>query len=157
AAPGVWTRLLGGDGGAVAVDPLDNNVLYGEYYYLSIQKSTDGGATFNYAISGISATGFQFITPFVMEPNDSKVLWTGGKPMWRTKNSAGNWTRASSTLSASVSAIAVANANSNYVLAGTVLGTIYRTTKGLTTGATAWASATPRSGYLSSLAFDPNN
>ena len=46
-----WTMLLGGDGGYTAVDTLGdaspgNDVLFAEFTGLSLQKSTNGGASF---------------------------------------------------------------------------------------------------------------
>ena len=50
----------------------------------------------------------------------------------------------------------MAPSDSNYVLAGMSDGYIHRTTIGTTAGsATVWSYALPRSGYVSSLAFDP--
>ena len=39
-----WVTEFGGDGGASAVDPSNNNNLYGEYSYASVHRSLDGGA-----------------------------------------------------------------------------------------------------------------
>src|SRR5262249_58271196 len=65
-----WSRIQGGDGGYVAIDPGDPSVLYAEFTRLSIQKSTNGGSTFSDAIAGITEpdTNFLFINPFVMYP-----------------------------------------------------------------------------------------
>ena len=68
-SPNAWFEMLGGDGGAVAVNPINTQILYGEYTYGSIQKSTDGGSNWNDAVAGISDTGFEFIAPFVMDPS----------------------------------------------------------------------------------------
>src|SRR5262249_4561573 len=143
-----WTVIHGGDGGAVAVDPGNTNVLYAEFFGLSIQKSTNGGASWVDALTGIAESGndFLFINPFVMDPSNAQRLWTGGFFMWRTINGAGNWVQASSHLcgSGSVSAIAVAPTNANHVLAGMSTGCINRTTSALTaTGATAWSVSQP--------------
>jgi hypothetical protein len=155
-AANAWAAILGGDGGAVAVDPTSPNVIFAENFGLSIQKSTDGGAHFADATNGIVDDGFAFIAPFVMDPGAPQRLWTGGSFVWRTDNQGGVWTQASTALSSGLTAIAASPANGNYVLAGTDTGVVHRTTAGLTAGpATAWPSATVRSGYISSLAFDP--
>jgi hypothetical protein len=67
--PNGWVQLLGGDGGAVAVDPTNPDVIFAENYGLSIQKSTDGGGTWVDAVTGITDNGFAFIAPFVMDPS----------------------------------------------------------------------------------------
>ena len=158
--PNAWSTLLGGDGGYVAVDPTNTNVLYVENILLSIQKSTDGGATFADAVNGIAESflDFAFISPFLMDPVNPQRLWTGGLFMWRTADGAANWAQASDIVGgfASFSAIAVAPTNPNNVLAGTMDGFVHRTNIGLTSDEnTVWPFVQPRDGFVSSLAFDP--
>jgi uncharacterized protein (TIGR03437 family) len=154
-----WRELLSGDGGYVAVDPYNTNIIYGSTNGLSLMKSTDGGANFRSATNNINNVGFGFIVPFVMDPSDSNRLWLGGQTLWRTKNGADSWTPASQSLTGTpVTAIAVAQDDGNFVLAGTDQGYIHRTTIGLnSTADTVWPNTRPRSGTVSSLAFDPTN
>ncbi len=158
-----WETIYGGDGGSVAVDPRNTNVLYVTYIRLSIAKSTNGGGTFREATSGIQepSDNFLFISPFAMDPSDPDRLWAGGYSLWRTDNAAGFWQKASAKLTGkqpSVSAIAVSPADSNRVLAGTREGLIAGTTAASAAGgSTKWKSAKPRTGWVSSLAFDPQN
>jgi len=158
-----WHLLSGGDCGFVAIDPTDTNIVYSGFqthqspYFF---KTTDGMHT-AMAINGITepGTGFLFLPPFVMDPNNSRILWTGGHTLWRTTDGASNWTPASPAAAAgSVSALAVAPGNSNIVLAGMSDGTIRRTDAGLTaTPDTPWPSSQPRVGFVSCVAFDPAN
>jgi hypothetical protein len=156
-----WTTVSGGDGGYVAIDSGNSNIIFTEFTGLSLQKSTNGGTNFSSATSGITenSNNFLFITPFIMDPSSARRLWIGGQSLWRTTNQATNWTQASDStgVDGSVSAIAVAPSNANLVLAGkSSNGSIYRTNIGLTsTSATIWSFATPRSGYVSWLAYDP--
>jgi len=154
---GGWVRILSGDGGYVAIDPNDTNILYAENTGLSIAKSTDGGNTYRLATVGIANTGFMFTTPFFMDPSDSQRLWTGGQSLWRTKNGATSWIQASAPVaSGSVSAIAISPTNANFTLAGTSAGNIHWTDTALTsTSSTVWPNVRPRSGYVSWVAFDP--
>jgi Calx-beta domain len=176
--PNAWTEIQGGDGGAVAVDPVNPDILYAENTDLSIQKCVLGPlvcapntADWLDATSGISGdNGFLFIAPFVMDPSAPvddaarQRLWTGGSYLWRTQNGGNSWQKASAKVLGSVSAIAVAASNPNFALAGTAGlggsdagGRIYRTSAGLTVGASVWPSSKPRSGYVSSVTFDPWN
>jgi uncharacterized protein (TIGR03437 family) len=157
-----WKEILAGDGGYVAVDPGNPQTLYAESTFLSIRKSLDGGASFSSVRFGIteSVFNFNFIAPFAMDPSDPQRLWIGGSRMWRTGNGAANWTQASVTLNSPgfelMSAVAVAPTDSNYVLAASDFGYIYRTDRALTAEATTvWEEVRPRSGYVSWLAFDP--
>lgn len=153
-----WKEVLSGDGGYVAVDWTNPKVIYAATTGLSLKKSIDGGATFNAATTGVSNSGFNFIAPVAMDPSDPSRLWMGGRQAWRTRNGAANWTQASGALTGSVTAIAIAPADANFVLAGATGGQIHRTTIGLNSDAdTMWPYAKPRTGYVSSLAFDPAN
>ncbi|MEA2560709.1 MAG: hypothetical protein QOH06_2213 [Acidobacteriota bacterium] len=153
-----WDVLVPGDAGYVAVNPDDTDVLYASLTNLSINKSTDGWENYADATSGID-TGdkFLFVTPFLLDPSDPKRLWTGGAHMWRTNDAAGSWSKASDQLTGSVSALAVSS-DPDRVLAGTSEGNIHRTSSARTSTAdTAWPSAQPRKGFVSSVAFDPND
>ncbi|MGH9936172.1 MAG: hypothetical protein ACREAM_08000, partial [Blastocatellia bacterium] len=156
-----WNEIHGGDGGYSAADFTNPNTLYAANIGISFVKSTDGGATFGDATAGIRGSdGGLFITPFVMDPSDPRRLWTGGDFIWRTDNGAARWVRAS-TLTAGltqVSAIAIAPADSNRALVGMADGFIHRNSNALTaTASTSWPSTRPRSGWVSSLAFDPGD
>jgi hypothetical protein len=153
-----WNEILSGDGGSVAVDPTNTNVLFAENTGLSIQKSTNGGVSFNDAVTDISDNGFLFIAPFHLAESSPQVLLTGGFFLWRTANQAGNWTRASALTpgNGSVSALTTHRLNGNLALAGMSDGFILRQTAALSSGpTTAWPFVRPRDGYVSSLTYDP--
>ncbi len=157
-----WYMVFGGDGGYVAIDPVNTSNIYVEYQWSRIQKSTNGGLTFSDARNGItdSPANFLFITPFVMDPNDPNTLWMGGRKMWRTTNGTDLWSIASPFMAnmGMVSAIAVAPENSNRVVAGTTNGDVYLTTEALSSGFNSpWQSSTLRSAFVSSVAFDPHD
>ncbi|QQS47834.1 MAG: hypothetical protein IPM66_04030 [Acidobacteriota bacterium] len=156
-----WKEINGGDGGYVAVDPTDPLTFYASFTGISFRKSTDGGKSFGVATSGIGSgdTGF-FITPYAMDPSEPQTLWTGGDYVWRTTSGAARWERASALTAGTtkVSAIAVAPTDSNKVLVGMGDGYILRNQAALeATSATFWVFSRPRDGYVSSIAFDPNN
>jgi photosystem II stability/assembly factor-like uncharacterized protein len=157
-----WLHVSGGDGGYVAVDPANPERVYAESQRFYFKRSTDGGQTFEVALDGITeaARNFLFITPFVMDPNQPRRLWAGGRRLWRTDDGATRWNAASETSlgTGQVSALAVAPGNSQSVIVGTTDGFIYRNDRALETGATTqWASSRPREGFVTSLAFDPSN
>ena len=91
----IWREIQGGDGGYVAVDPTNTNVLFAEFTGLSIRRSQDGGATFADATTGILDPGFDFIAPFHMNAAVPQQLFAGGWYIWRTLNQATSWQRAS--------------------------------------------------------------
>ena len=159
--PRRWTSLVGGDGGATAIDPSNPNVFYASSTNSTILKSTDGGSNFRPASTGIteSQANFFLIGTFVMDPNDASHLWTGGNTIWRTVNGAASWTAASAPLvTRSFGSFAVSPGDANLVLAGARTGEIFRSTSALsTTSRSLWPMTRPRAGWVSALVFDPVN
>ncbi len=155
--PNNWVEISGGDGGYVAVDPNNPDILYAEFTGISIQKSTDGGQNFSSATNGISDNGL-FINPFLMDPNDSNRLWTGGNSIWRTSDGAANWTRASSPVNVNMTAFAVAPGNSDLVLVGTNAGVVFRSdVASQEDDSDLWPFFSVDQGIISSVAFDPQD
>jgi hypothetical protein len=166
-----WIEIQGGDGGYAAIDPQNPATIYASTQNGRVWKSTTGGALFVGAVDGITDTGggddyravsdgFLFIAPLEMDPNDSSRLWLGGRRLWRTDNGAERWSSASVALEGGgkASAIAVAEGDSDNLLVGSDNGFIYRSDSATTaTGESVWASVRPRRGFVSSLAFDPQD
>jgi hypothetical protein len=155
-----WRHVWGGDGGYTAIDPTSPNIVYAESQGFGFVKSTDSGQTFIDAVTGINESGVLFITPFTIDLNQPQTLWTGGRRLWRTDDAAGQWVAASRNPlgPGKVSAIAVAPGNSQRVMAGTSEGDIYKSEAALLAGSSShWASTRPRSGFVSSIAFEPGS
>ncbi|RMF85097.1 MAG: hypothetical protein D6744_01980 [Planctomycetota bacterium] len=129
------TLMFGGDGGFNAVDPADPSYCYGEYIFLQIVRSTDGGLSSSYIFDGITDAGdgatANFIAPFVIDLNRPRTMYAGGRSLWRTFNLRHNpsptWLAIRPPGSANISAIAVANTNSNVVWIGMNDGKVART------------------------------
>jgi hypothetical protein len=158
--PNSWDRIYGGDGGSVAIDPTNGQTLYVEIQgFPTIQKSTDGGATFSPAVNGITDAGGVFIAVFTMDPSDPNVLWTGTTRVWRTTNGTANWTRVSGNLPSAntISAIAVAPSDGNVVYLGFDNGYVAKSVNALSASPSwnVYSSGLVLGGYVSSLAVDP--
>ncbi|HSS77047.1 MAG TPA: hypothetical protein VLV54_09910 [Thermoanaerobaculia bacterium] len=157
-----WRQVLGRDGGFVAIDPTNPQIVYAESDHLSFVKSTDGGNTFTSAADGIGGGSFPYIAPFALDPLDGQRLWLGGDSLWTTDDGAEHWHRASSALGANaldlLSAVAVSPHDDQHVLAGTSQGLIVRNDAALSaTPGAPWSTAHPRDGFVSSLVFDPQD
>jgi photosystem II stability/assembly factor-like uncharacterized protein len=161
-----WGSISEGDGGYVAVDPNNTDVLYDEFTGKSLQRSTDGGASFTPIYGGVGegAGNFQFIHPFAMDPVTSSRLWYGGAYAWRSNDRGTNWTRVSEFFASRIASwgISVSDPNRVYVgvqhLGTTTSGRIFTTAAATTlTGPVTWPSAQPRQGYVSSIAVDPTD
>ncbi len=152
-AGGFWRPWRGGDGGFVALDPSNDLALYGEYIYLAIHRSLNGGTTSSYICEGISegltADGnntycgsgatkkANFIAPLVLDPNDPRRLIAGGASLWVTDDArAANvaWRTIKAPTAATdnfINAIAVAEGNGAVIWVGHNNGEVYRALDGL--------------------------
>ncbi|MFG0273859.1 MAG: hypothetical protein ACF8QF_02255 [Phycisphaerales bacterium] len=163
AGANAWVSIGGGDGGYVAIDPRDPDVIFTEIQgFPTIRKSTNGGASSFPATGGITDTDGLFITPFAIDERNPDILWTGGRRPWRTTNSAASWQVAGIDLpaAATISAIAVAPSDSNVVYLGYSNGHVARSTNALDASPT-WvlSSSGLPSGFawVSSMAVDPRD
>ena len=161
-----WVSVSGGDGGYVAVDREDTNVIYDEFTGKSLQRSLDAGANFAPIYGGVTeaAGNFQFIHPFAMDPVNPSRLWYGGAFAWRSIDRGTSWTRISNSFAARIASWGVSSTDPNRVYVGvqhlgtTTSGRIFTRADATTlTGPVTWASAQPRQGYVSSIAVDPAN
>jgi photosystem II stability/assembly factor-like uncharacterized protein len=136
--PEKWSSMFGGDGGYCAADPTDPNFFYGEYVYLQIHRSTDGGASSEYIWNGIEDAGkgpdlANFIAPFLLDPNNPNTLLAGGASLWRSTNvkaKTPQWANIKPSVQSPISAIAVAKGKPNIIWVGHNDGRVYRTDKG---------------------------
>jgi photosystem II stability/assembly factor-like uncharacterized protein len=158
-----WTEMFGGDGGWCAADPADPNYFYGEYVFLNVHRSTDGGVTSEY-ISGqywngqdwvwkpipyripdVRNSDALFIAPFILDPNEPNRLLAGGLSLWRTNDAKSPNTQATGpawigikgSAGSLISAIAVSRGHSDIIWVGHEDGQIYATANG-TAGSPLW-------------------
>ncbi|HKC66277.1 MAG TPA: Calx-beta domain-containing protein, partial [Pyrinomonadaceae bacterium] len=142
-----WNTPFGGDGGFCAADPSDPNYFYGEYVYLQIHRSTNGGLSSNYIYNGITdwggGSGANFIAPFILDPNNPNTMLAGGAHLWRSTNvkaATPTWASIKDTVGSNISAIAVASGNSDIVWVGHNNGDVYYTTNA-SSDAPTWTRA----------------
>ncbi len=156
-----WRHIYGGDGGFVAIDPSNSNTIYATAQYISLGKSTDGGASFNDAVAGLNDQTI-FIMPYLIDPNQSARLYAGGTRLWRSDNGAFNWHSVSAPMGGTAfgnrtSALAVASGNANRILVGNDVSIFHNSSALSSTATTNWLHTSPRTGWVSWLAFDPND
>ena len=161
-----WGTINGGDGGYVAVNQTNTNILYSENTGKSLQRSANGGDTWASIHGGVTeaAGNFQFIHPFAMDPTNSDRMWYGGAFAWRSNNGGTNWTRVSNSFAARIASWGISTSDPNRVYVGvqnlgtTTSGRVFTTSAATTlAGPVTWASAQPRQGYVSSVGVDPAN
>ncbi len=104
----LWNLSRGGDGGFVRIDQTNPMTMYHTFYYSGpsfIEKSTDGGSTWNSSGNGIGANDHvpgdnninqsdtaNFYPPYIMDPANSARLILGTDHVYETTNSASSWT-----------------------------------------------------------------
>jgi photosystem II stability/assembly factor-like uncharacterized protein len=161
-----WAAIKGGDGGYVAVNKNDTNVIYGEFTGKSLERSLDGGQTWTQIHAGVAepAGNYQFIHPFAMDPSNSSRLWYGGARAWRSNNGGTSWVQASQFFASRIASWGISPSDPNRVYVGvqhlgtTTSGLIFTTNQATTsTSTTVWQVRQPRQGYVSSIAVDPAN
>jgi len=85
-----WTKVLGGDGMSAAIDFESDNIIYGSTQFLNIFRSTDGGQSFVDVAPG--AIEPIFSAPFELAPSNPRVLYAGGRFLFKSTNRGNNWT-----------------------------------------------------------------
>jgi photosystem II stability/assembly factor-like uncharacterized protein len=104
AKPEDWSELFGGDGGNCAADAKNGDYFYGEYAFLDVFRSSDGGKSAEeisgqfwndqdkqfewkqppYVIPDAQAYKANFIAPFNLDANNPNTILAGGASLWRT-------------------------------------------------------------------------
>jgi hypothetical protein len=86
----IYTAALGADGMDCFIDRTNDNVMFGSIYDGSLEKSTNGGASWSGCTSGLTGTG-GWVTPWKQDPVVAARLYTGYTNMFVSNNLAGSW------------------------------------------------------------------
>jgi photosystem II stability/assembly factor-like uncharacterized protein len=86
-----WKRVLGGDGCATGIHPTNQNIMYGTYQYLSLQRSTDLGNSWN-GVNPPNSSGAGFYAPFVVCRSNPNILYAGSNFVHKSTNQGNGWT-----------------------------------------------------------------
>jgi photosystem II stability/assembly factor-like uncharacterized protein len=136
---GAWMNTYGGDGMEVMLHHTNRNIIYATNYNGMLSKSIDGGLTYTSGletpITNTGETG-DWVTPYVMDPWNPEILYTGFRNIWKSENGGTTWTKISNWgTQFNIRALAVAPSNPNYIYASRA-GAIFRTKN----GGTDWQS-----------------
>ena len=95
-----WDETYGGDGGYVLVDPTNSQNVYSEYVNGALLKSTNGGSSYSVDTTGIGERGY-WLQPYVMDPTNDNVLYTGTNKIYKTINGGNSWAAVTGVLKTS--------------------------------------------------------
>jgi len=71
-----YEHILGGDGFHCLVDPTNDQIMFAEYQYGGLCKSTNGGYYFSYSRDGVDPTDrSNWSMPYVMEPGNPQTMY----------------------------------------------------------------------------------
>ncbi|MBI3512143.1 MAG: T9SS type A sorting domain-containing protein [Bacteroidetes bacterium] len=173
-----WVQPRGGDGSYCAIENGGGN------YYFSIQNgkmnkcTLDGSGNITAArrIDPIGGTGYEFINPFVLDPNNQNMMFlAGGKYLWRNDDLSAialtnqwdsistnwvQWADSVPTANSFITAVHCCNTPAHRVYYGTDKKKIYRVDNantGTPTPVDITATAMPGFGYVSCITTDPND
>jgi photosystem II stability/assembly factor-like uncharacterized protein len=137
-----WERIHGGDGFYCNVDYTDSDVIYAEYQWGWLRKSTNLGYSWSYVMDGIDyySDRHNWCTPVIMDPVDHNTLYYGSNRLYRTTNGGGWWDPISGDLTGgsgggnltygTITTIAVAPSNTQVIYVGTDDANVRVTTNG---------------------------
>jgi photosystem II stability/assembly factor-like uncharacterized protein len=169
-----WFQAEYGDGGFCAIDQTNPDIIFTEFTKLQIEKSIDGGDHSYFKINGLNDAGNPakalFISPFVMDPNNSGILVAGGASIWRSTDASESWSSIMNSPGGYTdingnyvyyccTAIDIAPGNSDIIWVGYTNGYVYKTTNGSIASPT-WTrvdTGIPDNRWVTDIAINPNN
>lgn len=138
-----WVDVYGGDGMECIID--NNNAtsyMYVTYVNGEIHRNSNGFSTFSTTQISANIPGGQpagaWVTPYIMDPTNSAILYAGYDKVWKTTDRGNSWTSASQILSSTqkLRSLAIAPSNTNVLYAADQTN-MWKTMDG---GATNWTS-----------------
>ena len=164
AGPDGWRPVFGGDGGFSAVHPTQTTTWLMEYQWASLGRTTSAGLQISRARIGLDPIfadnlgpggNYLFIAPFTHDPATNNI-WLGGNYLYRGPSFGLTWQKVGDAMpeDGRISAIAVSSRTPGALAIGTDKGHISPMTD---SGGAAVATSfnRPRSGWVTSIAFDP--
>jgi len=135
---GDWDAILGGDGFYSIVDYTNSNIIYAEYQWGELHKSTNGGNWMNPINDYWSSDRVNWSAPVVMHPVNPQTLYFGTYRVWKTTNGGNSWSAVSGDLTNgddgstfhTITTLAISAIEPDIILAGTDDGRAHISTNG---------------------------
>jgi photosystem II stability/assembly factor-like uncharacterized protein len=154
-----WQSAIGGDGMDCFIDRTNDQNMFGSLQNGNLQRSTNGGSSWNQCISGLTGSG-PWVTIWKQDPQNATTLYAGYSNLFKSTNLAVSWTTLTPMpQGGSIVEFAIAPSN-NLVIYVLKSSGIYKTTNGGTTWSTVTSNvpvgaASPQ--YITIDPTDPNN
>jgi photosystem II stability/assembly factor-like uncharacterized protein len=112
-----WDAIMGGDGMECMIDHYNENIIYAEYQYGGMRKSTTGGNNWN-NIKPVDYEG-AWVTPYKMHPNNNNLIVAGYDEVYRSISAGAFWDSISYNVSGgqSIRVIGLAPSDEDYIYA----------------------------------------
>lgn len=91
---GGWRPTNGGDAMEVAVDPVNDSVMYSTYTYGTLYRSLDrwtGGNVVQISWNIPGQPSGNWVTPYVLDPSDHNTIVAGYNEVWRSTDRGNMW------------------------------------------------------------------
>ncbi|MCB0584133.1 MAG: hypothetical protein KDD06_02220 [Phaeodactylibacter sp.] len=87
-----WVRVIGGDGMGAAINPDDNDVLYGSWQRLNLLRSENGGGNFSYITPPTAQNETRnFNSPFMLDPQFPDIIYVGAQRLHYSADRGDSW------------------------------------------------------------------
>jgi photosystem II stability/assembly factor-like uncharacterized protein len=161
-----WPEVACGDGGPTIIDYANTSTIYANCIELTLSKSTNDGSSWSSVTTGFDTNDrTAWVPPLAIDPEHHETLYFGTYRAYQTKNGGSSWNAISGDLTnptnsnhnGTLSTIAVAPSDPNFVYTGSDDAEIEVTRNALSTAAT-WKSVTGSSlpnRSVSWIAVDP--
>jgi hypothetical protein len=157
--PEGWSHIFGGDGASVAIDPRASQRLYYAYQNVNLFRSDDFGSNATRITSGLNDTSI-FIMPFILDPNLPDRLYAGRHAAVAHDQSwhelgIGERTVRLAVRRPRLRDRGVPGRCEPHAGRQPEVDLLQPQTRSPAPASTSWQSRSPRTGWVSSLAFDP--
>lgn len=98
AGASVWNEIYGGDGFYCLYDPTNAQFMYASSQNGGLGRSTNGGASFMGATSGLDLTYTNWMTPYAIDKRNPAKIYAGTYKIHRSTNRMQSWTAISPDL-----------------------------------------------------------
>ena len=130
---GQWLQTYGGDGMEAMIDPVHPSILYATNYNGTLNRSEDGGLTYTTNLEKPitdAGEGGAWVTPFIMHPWYSNIIYTAFYNIWKSEDRGNTWTRLSNLSNGkSFEALTICPSHPEYLYAARV-DNVFKTTDG---------------------------